>query len=191
VTVMASARKTSFACTAWLLLPLLASGCSGNATTVPSWTKTTLDYGQGRIHLGVRFRWVVDRDKSGVVISTPEGGKAVLRIFACGRSMKQVQELIRKQLRGRLVGNEFIEHGDKLFGLRYWRGEINTGTLASAAVARHGPLLISISSTNFDIDDLMSAASRTRLTLPVATIPGCFPLCEQGVKCVPQSPDEG
>ena len=166
-------------------------GCSGSTTQVPTWIKTTLDYGQGQIHLGVRYRWVADRDRAGVAISTPEGGAAVLRIFSCGKSTKEVQELIRTQLRGRLVGNEFIDHGDKLFGLRYWRGNVSTGAQASAAVVRHGPLLISISSASFDLDDLMGAVSRTRLTLPLATIPGCFPLCEPGVNCVPQTPDEG
>jgi len=181
-----------WACWIWAwVLPLGVLGCSGHTSQVPTWTGATLDYGQGQVHLGVRYRWVVDRDKAGIAISTPEGGTAVLRIFSCGKSMKAVQELVRERLRGRLVGNEFIDHGDKLFGMRYWRGSVNTGTLASAAVVRHGPLLISISSATFDMDDLMGAVSRVRLILPLATIPGCFPLCEPGVPCVPQAPDEG
>lgn len=173
------------------LLLLVVASCSGSSAQVPVWTTTSLDYGQGQIHLGVRYRWVVDRDNAGVVIRTPEGGLAVLRVFSCGKSSKAVQELVRERLRGRLVGNEFIERGDRLFALRYWKGKVSSGTLTAVAVARYGPLLISVSSASFDLEDLIGAASRVRLTLPVATVPGCFPLCEGDTPCVPQAPDEG
>jgi len=177
-----------------LALMTLVAGCgaaASNNTQVPAWTSTTVDFGQGQFHLGVRYRWIVDRDRAGVTLRTPEGGTAQMRVFFCGKSRSVVQETIRQQLRGHLVGNEFSSHKHDVFSLRYWRGKTSGGTAVAAAIAMHGPLLISVSSTTFDIDDLVGIARRVSLTLPVATIQGCFPLCEADTGCTPSNPDEG
>jgi hypothetical protein len=178
--------RASLACAAVLL------SCSGGAVQNPAWTRISVDHGQGQVNLVVRYRWVADRDRTGVTVSSPEGGKAFIRVFFCGKPTQEVQELIRRQLRGRLQNSEFVDQGRGVFSFRYLRGKLpESSTIASAAVAVQGPILVGISSANFDMQDLVDVARHVRLTQPVASIPGCFPLCEKGTSCVPQGDDEG
>jgi hypothetical protein len=183
------------------LSAVAAVSCSGPQTPsdgVPEWSTANVDFGQGQIVVGVRYRWVAERDVAGVVIRTPDGGEALVRVFSCGRSRHEVETALRHRLRGRLIGNELNPHGPKIFSLGYWRGKLTGesaagGTKANAAVVLHGPLLISVSASNLELADLVGVAQRVRLNLPLPTIPGCFPVCDvEGAKCVPQSSeDEG
>jgi hypothetical protein len=165
---------------------------------VPEWSTANVDFGQGQIGVGVRYRWVAERDAAGVVIRTPDGGEAIVRVFSCGKPRLEVEKALRHRLRGRLTGNELNPHGPKIFSLGYWRGKLTSGestpgTKALAVIVLHGPLLISISASNLELADLVGVAQRIRLNLPLPTIPGCFPVCDvEDAKCVPQSSeDEG
>ena len=191
IDMVRSAPRLSLAALLWL------AACSGpqqlGTGGVPTWSTAAVDYGQGQIVLGLRYRWVAERDSAGVVIRTPEGGEALVRVFSCGRPRSAVEQSIRDRLRARLQGNEIARHGDRVISLRYWQGKEIGGSVKTAAVVLHGPLLISFSSANLEAADLVGAAQRVRLSLPVATISGCFPLCDiEETKCVPQSSeDEG
>jgi len=175
-----------------LLLPLAVmalAGCpSAGQGELPEWRPTSVELGQGSVQLGLRYRWVVERDAAGLVIRTTDGGEAQLRIFACGKAVGVVQELIRQRLRDRLVGNDFIRHA-KAISLRYYPGKTTTGVQAATAFIPYGPLLIAVTSTTLELSDLVGIAERVRLHLPIATITGCYPLCEGESKCVPQGPE--
>lgn len=173
---------------------LVVLGCSttsgGNRATTPDWTTTVVDYGQGQIHLRVRFRWIAEREVGGARIRTPDGGQATVRIFNCGKPKEQLKKLIRKQLRGRLLLSELAEHG-RVISWR-WRRRRFEGRALGTAMARHGPLLIAVTSATIEPADLIRVADKMRLSLPLPTINGCFPLCVEGVDCKPQtSEDEG
>jgi hypothetical protein len=112
------------------------------------------------------------------VITTPENGTATLRIFNCGRLMGKVKTLIRRRLSGRLVGADLRDQRDSKSLAFTWltRGGINATKFATA-VRAHGPLLIAVTSKNIQLEDLEVVAKEVRMSLPVPTIPGCFPIC--------------
>lgn len=181
-----------------LALPLLccASGlaaCSGpTQNQVPAWSTHIVEYGQGQIYLGLRYRWVAERDAGGAVIRTPDGGEAQVRLFACGKPVAEVQEVIRQRLQSRIIASQFYTDRDAFY-FRWFKGQTMSGESMGTAVAIHGPLLLSITSSTIQIDDLVGIAKRVRLGLPLPTIQSCFPLC--GVKeaeCKPEdAEDEG
>jgi hypothetical protein len=172
-----------------LLLSACATGSSQN--TPAAWSTTSVEFGQGQIHLGIRYRWVAERSPTGAVIQAPNGGEATVRVFACGQSLKEVEQGIRAKLRARLLGAQFVEKDEVL--LWRWRENPMAGKVYGAAVAPHGPLLISATSTTFTLEELRGIVRRVRLGLPVPTIPSCLPFCEMAdLKCEPQtSEDEG
>jgi hypothetical protein len=172
---------------------LAACTTPGGAGPGPaSWSTSSVDYGPGQIIFGLRYRWVAERDTAGAVVRTPEGGEAWVRVFSCGRPWPVVESAIRARLRSRLVANELVsEEGQRIYSLRYFKGQTATGVIVSAAVVVHGPLLVSVTSSTIVPSDLVGIAHRLRLALPVATIPGCVPLCDiEDARCVPQGSDE-
>ena len=171
--------------------PLGATGCaSSGSTDTPGWTRTTLESGLGAFDLGVRFRWVAVRDKAGVVVKTPEGGSATVRVFQCGASLAQLKKLLRQRLRGRLIGGELAQTDSKRVVAWRWRSRGPNAKNYGTAVQRHGPLLIAVISENIALEDLSILASQVRLSLPVPSIPGCFPICmERDPPCEMQNPE--
>ena len=177
----------------WSGLAVLLGGCATQKTRVAApagWEDTAVRYGQGQMNLRVRFRWIAEAHPTGAVIHTPEGGEAYVRVFACSKPLKQVKDQIRLRLRGKLVGDQFTDHKGRVFTFRWWqKGEANQ--MMTVAVAPHGPLLIVANSTNIQETDLAWVARRTRLELPVPTIPKCYPLCgEDEDDCVPQGSED-
>jgi hypothetical protein len=175
------------------LISLCALSCSQPAPLVnpPDWKTTSIELGQGQMQVGVRFRWVAERDGMGAVVRTPDGGEAQVRIFACGKPVGELMEILRQKLRWRLVGNE-INRAGRAVTFRYWRGKANGGTQAGAALVMHGPLLISAASSTLEIADLVGIVERVRLVLPVAPLAGCLPLCDlEENRCAPAPEDEG
>jgi hypothetical protein len=167
---------------------LLQTSCTTTTSTVPSWTTSNVDFGQGQLRVGIRFRWVAQSDPTGALIRTPEGGTANVRIFFCGRPVREIKAEIRSHLSSRLIRAE-LRDDDRLLIWR-WRDKGKEKRVLAAAVARHGPLLISVTSETIQPDDLGQVARRIRLDMPIPSIKGCLPLCEEGVPCNPQSPDE-
>jgi hypothetical protein len=151
-----------------------------------------VEHGSGEVVLGLRYRWVAERDTAGAVVRTPEGGEAWVRVFSCGQSWSRVEAAIRNQLRSRLVANELSsEEPGRIYSLRYFKGQTLTGVMVSAVVMLHGPLLVSVTSSTIARSDLLGMARRLRLALPIPTIPGCVPLCDiQDARCVPQGSEE-
>lgn len=186
-------RQPSFTIfTALIFLPLL-QGCSGPqapSKKPAAWSVNSVDFGQGQLHLGIRFRWVAEADAAGAVIRTPDGGEAFVRVFACDKSVAEMQKIVRERLRSRLIGSKIVKR-KKQYHWR-WRADEKSDKVMGTLVALHGPLLITITSSSLTQADLSGIARRTRLGLPVPTIPSCFPLCGvDGSTCVPQSGDEG
>jgi hypothetical protein len=106
------------------LISLCALSCSQPAPPInpPDWKTTSIDLGQGQMQVGVRFRWVAERDGMGAAVRTPDGGEAQVRIFACGKPVGELMELLRQKLRWRLVGNE-INRSGRAVTFRYWKGQ--------------------------------------------------------------------
>jgi len=181
--------NASCRCLVSLVLSLLALGLLGcpsrHTATVPRWTESSVPYGQGRVHLGLRFRWVAVRDPRGALITTPDGGSAKVRVFFCGKSVREIKSLIHRQLRSRLVLAELVEQGRVL--VWRWLRKPMAGEEVGTAVTRHGPLLIAVESATIPLEDLAKVALRVRLDLPVPAIYGCFPLCIGEAKCIPQT----
>jgi len=179
-----------------LALPLIAaiSACGGpqHLDSPPAWSTSTVDFGPGQLHLGLRFRWVAGAAPDGAVINTPDGGEARVHIFACGKPVQEVLKTIQTRLRSRLIGSQIVNR-DRTFFFRWRKGEAMTGRVMGTAATTHGPLLISITSSTLTQEDLVGVASRVRLSLPVPTISSCLPLCGIDKEtCVPQDPeDEG
>jgi hypothetical protein len=172
-----------------LLLCVAATACGGaQSPKVAPWASTSVDFGQGQLHIGIRFRWVAEAEPAGAVIRTPEGGEAHLRVFACGKSVKEVQKLLQGHLRSRLLSSQ-IYTSSTGFHWRWRLGDALTGKVITTAVVLHGPLLLSVSSSTLTEEDLSGIVSRVRLDLPVPTIPSCLPLCE--TPCKPQNSEDG
>lgn len=171
---------------------LCSTGCPPAATQqLPGWTRTLVEYGQGSLDLGVRFRWVAVRDPMGARVTTPDGGTALVHVFNCGKTSGAVKALVRSRLRGRLIGGTLADEGGRgrVFAWR-WRTSGTTGDVYGTAVQLHGPLLISFTSKTIQLDDLEVMARRAKLVLPVPTIPGCYPLClGREEQCKPRSPE--
>lgn len=170
---------------------MIVAGCPAATTPhVPGWTRTLVEYGQGSLDLGVRFRWVAVRDPMGARVRTPDGGQALVHVFNCGKSAGAVKALVRARLRGRLIGANLAEgRRGRVFAWR-WRKGGTSGEIYGSAVQVHGPLLISFTSQTIQLDDLEMMARRAKLALPVPTISGCFPLClGREEKCKPRSPE--
>lgn len=164
--------------------PLCA--CGSTTAQLPSWTYTTVDYGQGQLRLGIRVRSVAEADKAGALIRTPDGGEALVRVFACGSSIGAVRAAIRQRLRGRLVGSQLFTYKGVL-AWRWRRGKALSGTILHTGVIPHGPLLISVTSANMPLEEVVELASRVRLELPIPLIRGCLPICDldETTPCVP------
>ncbi|MBK8480750.1 MAG: hypothetical protein IPL40_06205 [Proteobacteria bacterium] len=170
------------------LLPLAA--CAAHSERGSSWRDTTVDYGQGQLRLSVRVRWSVESDPAGATIRTPEGGEALVRVFACGQPMRQVRAHIAERLRGQMLAERLVERGGVLAWA--WRPGRPTERAATelpptqVAVAVHGPLLIAVSSTNLPPDEVVELARRVRLELPIPLIRGCLPVCGPEQPCQPE-----
>lgn len=170
---------------------LLLCGCASSGPAIPKWTVASLDYGQGRMRLGIRPRSMAKLDDMGAAIRTPEGGEALVRVFMCGKKRDQVISTVRSRLRGHLVREQIFDHG-KAFALRWTAGSALRGPKHNTAVAMHGPLLISATSTTLPLEEVVQLAMRVGLDLPIPLIDSCFPICgadEQS--CVPREPSEG
>jgi hypothetical protein len=174
------------------LLPLISCGGPQQVEGPPPWSTSSVDFGQGQLHLGLRFRWVAKIAPDGAVIDTPDGGGARVHIFACGKPVKEVLKTIQARLRSRLIGSRIIVK-KRTFFFRWRKGKAMTGKVMGTAATTHGPLLISVTSSTLTMEDLVGVVRRVRLSLPVPTISSCLPLCGVGEeKCVPQdSEDEG
>jgi len=171
---------------ALLLLGLLVTACPSPAHQVqPEWQTISVDYGQGHYRLPVRYHWVTARASNGIEISSVDGGKATLRLFACTESVPQIQSRIRRQLRERFIGSAFSEPADQedregvsnVFTFSWRHGPTMTGKVMFTAVSRHGPLLIAVTSSTMQPDDVARVAGGTRLDLPLPTIQSCLPVC--------------
>ena len=157
---------------------LVFAGCatpqdrSPQGASLDNWRRTSIAAGRGQIHLGVRSGWVVERVRNGVRIKAAVGATALVRVFSCGKPQKYVEALVRKQLGNRMLGTEFTYFDEgKIFA---WRWRVAHG-VQGAAVAGHGPLLISAESDSFPLADLAEITRRITFTLPVPLLEGCLP----------------
>jgi len=165
---------------------VLTCGCAASSPAIPTWNVTSLDYGQGQMNLGIRPRSVATLDAAGAVVRTPEGGEAVVRVFMCGQKRQQVTALIRTRLRGRLVRDQIFDYG-KAFALRWTAGSEVAESKNNTAIAQHGPLLISATSSNLPLEEVVQLVMRVGLELPIPLIRSCFPICGADEQpCVPQ-----
>ncbi len=189
---MAKTAHAKYSVLIWLCLSLMLPACAAQQDTAESpsgWEDTSVSYGQGQLNLRVRFRWIAEAHPTGAVIHTPEGGEAFVRVFSCSKPLKDVKQQIRLRLRGQLVGDQFVDRKG-LFTFRWWQKE-EANKVMGVAVSPHGPLLIVVSSSTIQETDLAWVAKRTRLMLPVPTIPKCYPICaDNDPECVPQGSEE-
>lgn len=173
-----------------VLFVALPWGCASSGPVGPKWTVASVDYGQGQLRLGIRPRSMAKLDDMGATIRTPEGGEALVRVFMCGNKREQVVSTIRSRLRGHLVREQIFDHG-QAFALRWTAGNAVQGLKHNTAVAMHGPLLISATSTNLPLEEVVQLAMRVGLDLPVPLIDSCFPICGADEQpCVPRAPTE-
>jgi hypothetical protein len=169
------------------LAALLAlSACAAHSESSSGWRDTTIAYGQGQLRLSVRVRWAVESDPAGAAIRTPEGGEALVRVFACGQPARQVRAHIAERLRGQMLHERLTERAGVLAWA--WRpSPAQDVEPTQVAVALHGPLLIAVSSTNLPADEVAELARRIRLELPIPLIRGCLPICSPEQPCQPET----
>lgn len=168
-----------------LLAVVSLSACAAHSESSSGWRDTTIAYGQGQLRLTVRVRWAVESDPAGAAIRTPEGGEALVRVFACGQPAQQVRAHIAERLRGQMLQERLTERGGVLAWA--WRpSAAQDAEPTQVAVAFHGPLLIAVSSTNLPADEVAELARRVRLELPIPLIRGCLPICSPEQPCQPE-----
>lgn len=168
-------------------------GCGGaqQVKAPPTWSRASVPFGQGQIRLGVRFRWVATADERGALVQTPDGGRAVVRVFACGEPMSAIKKTVQRRLRHRLIGSRI----DTVKGVVFWRWRqgktVSEEDTTITAIRQHGPLLIAVSSSTLPPEDVVGIALRVRLELPIPTIPACYPICSpDGSDCKLQTADD-
>jgi hypothetical protein len=166
---------------AWLVAGCVALlGCPATTTTptLPptEWQMISIDYGQGHYRFPARYHWVAVRAENGVIIKSPDGGDAMIRLFACAETVKQVQGRIRRQLRDRFIGSDF-ETAQGAYTFSWRQGKVMTGDVMFTGIAQHGLLLVTVTSGSMQPDDVLRLAAGTRLDLPLPSIQSCLPVC--------------
>jgi predicted RNA binding protein with dsRBD fold (UPF0201 family) len=185
---MASTPRTLSTILVALFVLLVHAACPPSSQQAhPEWQVISVDYGQGNYRLPVRYHWVAVRTKNGVEITSVDGGKGTVRLFACAEQIGQVRARIRRQLRDRFIGSSFkdytrVEEDGKevttnVFSFSWRQSASMTGKVNFTAIAYHGPLLIAVTSATMQPDDVTKIAAHTRLDLPLPTIQSCLPVC--------------